>query len=251
MFEIISLPTLFIDIFTLSGLEIILGIDNLIFVTLLVQKLDSKSRDRARVLGLSFALLVRIIILTFFSQILMMTTPLFNIGTIEFSSKSCLFILGGIFLLLKSAMDLIEMFFEASGRRNSAMKQVTLIPMRIRYNKIFSQIVLISIILSLDSVMAGVSLSRNLYAVASAIIISMGFVLLMSNKIARFVYKYTSLRVIALFFMMLLGLHMILSGLDKQFPKAYLYWAIAFSVIADAVNIKLNKLRDRNIHKKV
>jgi predicted tellurium resistance membrane protein TerC len=251
MFEIASYYTLFIDVLTLTGLEVILGIDNLIFITLLVQKLDSKSRDRARILGLSFALVVRILILSFFSQIFLMTTPLFNIGAVQFSARSCLFILGGSFLFLKSAMDLVEMFFEASGKRNSAMKQVTLIPLKIRYNKIFSQIVLISLILSLDSVMAGVSLSRNLYAVASAIIVSMIFVLLMSNKIARFVYKYTSLRVIALFFMMLLGAHMILSGVDKQFPKAYLYWAIAFSVIADTVNIKLSKLRDRNIHKKV
>lgn len=224
-----------LNLFTLTGLEIILGIDNVIFIALLVQHLQGKQRTKARTIGLSLALIMRVVMLFGATWIMQLTEPLFTILSFVISGRSLLLIIGGLFLIVKSILELIEMFDEKHKEAVTHNAKET------RYLKIISQIIFIDIILSFDSIITAVGISNNFTIMVIAIVIAMIIMLVASNSIGEFIYANPSIKVIALAFIAFLGIILVLSGVDIEVNKTYLYFAMFFAGIVETINIRLRK----------
>jgi len=223
-----------LNLFTLTGLEIILGIDNVIFIALLVQDLKGKERIKARTIGLSIALVARILMLFTATWIMQLTKPLFTIFTFEFSGRSLLLIIGGAFLVIKSILELMELFNLKEESKQNSDKQTN-------FFKIIGQIIFIDIILSFDSIITAVGISNDLTIMIIAIIIAMIIMLIASNPIGEFIYANSSIKVLALAFITMVGVMLILNGINIEFDKAYLYFAMFFSGTVEVINIYLRK----------
>ncbi|MEK6734098.1 MAG: TerC family protein [Pseudomonadota bacterium] len=229
-FEITTL----LNLLTLTGLEIVLGIDNVIFIALLVQHLRGKRRTHARVLGLSLALIFRILMLFGASWIMTLTTPLFTLAKFPITGRSLLLIIGGLFLVVKSAIELKEMFYE--HKESQSPKAV-----ETRFFKIIAQIIFIDIILSFDSIITAVGISNQLPVMVTAVVIAIIVMLLAANPIGNFIYENPSIKLMALAFIFLVGVFLTLSGIDIEIEKGYLYFAMFFSSMVEWMNIKLKR----------
>ncbi len=223
-----------LNLFTLTGLEIILGIDNVIFIALLVQHLDRNTRKKARFIGLSLALIIRVLMLFCATWIMKLTYPILSIFSFDFSGRSILFILGGLFLLVKAIIELIEMFHEKQEEKPNKHSSSS-------FSKTIAQIIFIDIILSFDSIITAVGISNDFTVMVAAIVISMIVMLVASNPISDFIYKHPSVKVLALAFIALVGVMLVLNGFDIHFDKAYLYFAMFFSGLVEVINIRLKK----------
>lgn len=224
-----------LGLFTLTGLEIVLGIDNVIFIALLVQNLDRNSRKKARFIGLSLALIMRIIMLFFATWIMKLTYPLFTIWNKDFSGRNILLILGGLFLIIKSIMELVELF-KAEEKKPEQNKNEQ------SFFYVIMQIIFIDIILSFDSIITAVGISNDFAIMVAAIVIAMIVMLAASNPISKFIYHHPSIKVLALAFIALVGALLFLNGFDIAVNKGYLYFAMFFSSLVEAINIYLKKL---------
>jgi predicted tellurium resistance membrane protein TerC len=226
-----------LNLFTLTGLEIVLGIDNIILIALLVQNLHGSQRTKARVIGLSLALIFRIIMLFGATWIMTLTAPLFTISGFPVSGRHLLLIIGGSFLIIKSVMELFELFGENQTKDNEPNPKER----KTKYIKIISQIVFIDIILSFDSIITAVGISNDLPIMVAAVVIAMIVMLIASNPVGEFIYKNPSIKVLALAFIALVGVMLVLNGLDINFNKGYLYFAMFFAGIVEIINIFLRK----------
>jgi len=230
-----------ITFLTLSGLEVILGIDNVIFIAILVQGLAATVRNRARIIGLSLAVVLRIIMLLGVAWIIKLKDPLFSIYSSSFSGSSLLLILGGLFLIFKSVLELKDMFKETDPHIVHASEGAP-------YWKVISQIVFIDLILSFDSIITAVgmteSMPHRIPLIIVVIIIAMIFMLMSSKAIGDFIYKHPSIKVIALMFIALIGIMLLLNGFDINFEKGYLYFAMIFGLTTEIINIKLNNKKN-------
>ena len=222
-----------LNLFTLTGLEIILGIDNVIFIALLVQHLENNLRQKARFIGLSLALIIRILMLFCATWIMKLTKPLFTLLSLDISGRSLLLIIGGLFLVIKGILELMEMF--SQDHQDPKKSKET------KFLKIISQIIFIDIILSFDSIITAVGISNELPIMVIAVVISMIVMLISSSKIGDFIYTNPSIKVLALAFIILIGIMLTLNGFDIYIDKAYLYFAIFFSSIVEAINLRLRK----------
>lgn len=240
--ELFTIESL-LNLLTLTGLEVILGIDNVIFIALLVQPLEGQRRKNARIMGLSLALIARILMLLGATWIMKLTEPLFFIMNFPFSGRSLLLILGGLFLVIKSILEVKEMFAENHEDPKTAAAKDT------RYMKIISQIIFIDIILSFDSIITAVGLSNNFSIMVIAIVIAMIIMLISANSIGDFIYANPSIKVLALAFIGLLGVILVLAGFDIECDKAYLYFSMFFAGIVETINIHLRK-KHNNIKEK-
>ena len=223
-----------LNLFTLTSLEIVLGVDNVIFIALLVQHLQGRERTKARVIGLALALIMRILMLLGATSIMKLTQPLFVAFTFPISGKSLLLILGGLFLIVKSIMELIELFnpeHEAKRLDNRETK----------YIKIISQIIFIDVILSFDSIITAVGMTNDLAVIIIAIVIAMILMIVASDPIGRFIYANPSIKVVALAFIALVGVMLLLNGFNIYFNKGYLYFSMFFAGIVETINIYLRK----------
>lgn len=236
--DLFSMDSL-INLVTLSGLEIILGIDNVIFIALLVQPLEPNLRNRTRIFGLTLALCARVIMLMGATWIMQLTEPLFSMFNLEVSGRDLLLFLGGLFLVVKSILEIKEMF--ANNHNEKADKQTK----EKRYWKIIAQIVFIDILLSFDSVIAAVGLSNNIYIMVSAVVIAMIIMLISANFVGKFIYNNPSIKVLALAFIGFLGAILVLESININTDKTYLYFSMFFAGIAETININLRK---RNLH---
>lgn len=225
-----------LSLFTLTTLEIILGIDNVIFIALLIQRLKGRERKRARVIGLGLALGMRILMLLGATWIMKMTHPLFTVLTIEISGQSLLLIIGGLFLVVKSIMELLELFDPEHEEKKLANPEK-------KYFKVIYQIVFIDIVLSFDSIITAVGMTDNFPVMVIAIVIAMFLMLVGSEPISKFIYTHPSIKVIVLAFIALVGVMLLLNGLDIPFNKGYLYFAMFFAGIVEAINIYLRKIQ--------
>jgi len=227
-----------IALLTLTALEIVLGIDNIIFISILVGRLPEAQRKRARLIGLSLAMLMRIGLLLVLSWIMKLTVPLFTLWEHDFSGRSLILLGGGLFLLAKSTHEIhnsLEGTQEGEQRSGTAKMLTVLI-----------QIAVIDIVFSLDSVITAVGLVQHLSVMILAILISVGVMMFAANAIGNFVDRHPSLKVLALSFLMLIGMTLIGEGLNFHIPKGYVYFAMAFSVTVEILNIKArNRRRDR------
>ena len=236
--EWLSDPNIWIGFFTLVVLEIVLGIDNLIFIAILADKLPPEQRDRARVLGLSLAMLMRIGLLTMISWIVTLTAPLFTIGSVSMSGRDLILLLGGLFLLFKATMELHERVEGVAVTHAGPAEYAG-------FGVVVAQIIALDAVFSLDSVITAVGMVDELGVMMAAVIVSMGVMLFASKPLTRFVNAHPTVVVLCLSFLLMIGLSLIAEGFGFHIPKGYLYAAIGFSVLIEA----LNQLARRNVAK--
>ncbi|GAB5401502.1 MAG: TerC family protein [Aureisphaera sp.] len=219
---------------TLSALEIVLGIDNLIFISILSNKLPKDKRGKARFMGLSLALLFRIGLLFSISWIMGLTKDLFFVMDYGISGRDIILLLGGLFLLYKSVREIHENVEhqEEEGTSNIPKKVLS-------FGAVIFQIVLIDIVFSLDSVITAVGMSNNLPVMIAAVMVSIVIMMLSANSLAGFVQKHPTIKVLALAFLLMIGVALIAEGLDFHIPKGYIYFSMAFAVFVEIINIRV------------
>ena len=235
--EWITSPEIWISLVTLTVLEIILGIDNIVFISILAGKLPKEQQAKARQTGLMLALVTRILLLCGLAFMVKLTKPLFEIPTLGIlhephgvSGRDLILILGGLFLLWKSTN---EIHGKLEGEDGEASSRVT--P---KFAAIIVQILLLDIVFSLDSVITAVGMAKHLGVMIAAVIIALVFMLFFAGKISDFIHKHPSLKMLALSFLMLIGCALVAEGFHKEVPKGYIYFAMAFSVAVESLNIR-------------
>jgi CBS domain containing-hemolysin-like protein len=222
-------PAAWVGLLTLIILEIVLGIDNLIFIAILVDKLPPALRDRARVMGLSLALIMRLVLLTVMSWLIKLTAPLFFLGPFGFSGRDLILIVGGFFLLFKATIELHERIegqaAHASGSRLHSSFWV-----------IVTQIVILDAVFSIDAVITAVGMVEHLAIMMMAVVVAIGIMLVASKPLTRFVNAHPTVVVLCLGFLLTIGFSLVAEGFHFAVPKGYLYAAIGFSVVIEALN---------------
>ncbi|OED41938.1 hypothetical protein ACH42_12885 [Endozoicomonas sp. (ex Bugula neritina AB1)] len=228
-----------IGLLTLTSLEIVLGIDNIIFLTILVDRLPSHQREKARIIGLSLAMLTRIGLLLSLTWVMGLTEPLFTIYKEAISGRDIILIGGGLFLIYKSTHEIHELLNSLSPDNKSDDKTEHL---SARYFLlVLIQIALVDIIFSLDSVITAVGLANELWVMVTAIVLSVLIMMLAASSIGTFVSQHPTLKVLALSFLIMIGIALVAEGLDFHIPKGYIYFAMAFSLIVEMLNFRLRK----------
>jgi predicted tellurium resistance membrane protein TerC len=217
-----------ISLFTLIALEIVLGIDNVVFISILTDKLPPEQRKKARFIGLSCALIMRLILLAFISWILKLDKTLFEIAQNEFSGKVVILILGGLFLLYKASA---EIFVRTEDQHHSAIN------VKNGLTAIIGQILLLDLVFSVDSIITAVGLVDELWIMYTAVIVSISITLLLSGKISSYINEHPSLKILAWCFLMVIGMALIADGFDFHIPKGYIYFSMAFSLFVNMVQI--------------
>ena len=222
-------PSIWVGLLTLVFLEIVLGIDNLIFIAILADKLPPHQRDKARLLGLSLAMAMRLGLLTIVSWLVTLTTPLFSLGSFSFSGRDLILLIGGLFLLFKATVELHERI-EGVVHVQSGNKVYA------GFAAVVAQIVVLDAVFSLDAVITAVGMVDELWVMMAAVIISIGVMILASKPLTRFVNAHPTVVVLCLSFLLMIGLSLIAEGLGFHIPKGYLYAAIGFSVLIETFN---------------
>ncbi len=233
--ELLLDPTMWVGLLTLVVLEIVLGIDNLIFIAILADKLPPAQRDRARVIGLSLALIMRLGLLSVISWLFQLTQPLFSLGAMAFSGRDLILIAGGFFLVLKATMEMHE-------RVESKVEKASGSHIYASFWVIVTQIVVLDAVFSLDAVITAVGMVDHLEVMMAAVIIAMGVMLVASRPLTRFVNAHPTVVILCLGFLLMIGFALIAEGFGFKVPKGYLYAAIGFSVVIES----LNQLARRN-----
>jgi predicted tellurium resistance membrane protein TerC len=233
-------PELWAALLTLTALEIVLGIDNIIFLSIIVSKLPKEQQDSARLLGLAGAMVTRILLLFSLSWLARLTAPLFTLG-MEFSGRDLVLILGGLFLFWKATTEIGEQMEGPSDEDQLKVKVVT------SYVGAIVQIMLIDIVFSLDSVITAVGMTNNLPVMVAAIVIAVLTMMWFSAPLSRFVDRHPTVKVLALAFLLLVGMALVGEGFDFHIPKPYLYFAMAFSVAVEMVNLRVRASGQRKL----
>ncbi len=226
-------PEAWIALITLTALEIVLGIDNIIFISILVGRLPEHHRNRGRMLGLGFAMITRILLLLSITWVMRLTTSLFTILAQEISGRDLILIGGGLFLLWKSTMEIHESL-EGAGEEQT-VKAVA------GFAATIAQIAVIDIIFSLDSVITAVGLAQDVAVMIIAIVAAVGVMMFSSKAIGDFVDRHPTIKVLALSFLVVVGVALIAEGFDWHVPRGYIYFAMAFSVTVEMLNLKMRK----------
>jgi predicted tellurium resistance membrane protein TerC len=234
--ELLTNPETWVALATLTILEIVLGIDNVIFISILVQRLPSDVRDRARITGLGLAMGMRILLLLTISWIIGLTEPLFEIVGRPISVRDVILIGGGLFLLWKATTEIHESLEGEEAHTPTATAAATL-------GGVLVQIVLLDIVFSLDSVLTAVGMVDEVPIMVAAVIIAVGVMLFASGPLAKFVHAHPTVKMLALAFLLLIGVTLIADGLGFHIPKEYIYAAMAFSVFVEALNLRARRRR--------
>lgn len=238
--EWIADPTAWLGLATLIVLEIVLGIDNLVFIAILADKLPPHLRDRARVLGLSLALLMRLGLLASISWMVTLTEPLFEVFGKSFSGRDLIMLFGGVFLLFKATMELHERL-EGHVAQHAGNKTYAL------FWPIVAQIVVLDAVFSLDAVITAVGMVEHLEVMMIAVIVSIGLMIVASKPLTRFVNRHPTVIMLCLGFLMMIGFSLTAEGLGFHIPKGYLYAAIGFSILIEVFNQVARKRRKKSL----
>lgn len=229
LFEWMSDPAVWAGLATLIVLEIVLGIDNLVFIAILADKLPEHQRERARLIGLSLALIMRLGLLASVAWIVTLTAPLFTVYGLEISGRDLILLFGGVFLLFKGTMELHERLEGHSGLKEGKIEHAI-------FWQVIVQIVVLDAVFSLDSVITAVGMVQDLSVMMIAVIVAVGVMLVASKPLMAFVSKHPTVVILCLGFLMMIGFSLIVEGLGFKIPKGYLYAAIGFSVLIEAFN---------------
>lgn len=243
MFEWIADPQAWVTLATLSLLEIVLGIDNIIFLTILVNKVEASKRAAARYFGLALAMLSRIALLLSITWVMRLTEPLINVADIVVTGRDLILIGGGLFLLWKSAT---EIFDTVEGESSEVQATSSAAAVGSSFLAIIVQIAIIDIVFSLDSVITAVGLAQDVEIMVIAIMLSVFVMMFAAKPIGEFVDNHPSIKVLALAFLVLVGTLLIAEGFGQHVDKGYVYGAMAFSVMVEMLNIRMRKRRALN-----
>jgi predicted tellurium resistance membrane protein TerC len=233
LMDLLADPQTWVSFLTLALLEIVLGIDNIIFLSVLVERLPKAQRGSARILGLAFAMLTRIALLFSITWLATLRDPLFRALGTDVSGRDLILFAGGLFLIVKTVMELRDMLKgKVRARKPGVMNSFIMI---------IVQIGIIDIVFSLDSVFTAVGLAKHIEVMVAAIVVSVLVMMLVSASISRFIDRYPTIKVLALAFLVLVGAALIADSLEIDIPQGYLYFAMAFSVAVEWINIRLRR----------
>lgn len=238
--EWLSDPQAWLALVTLTVLEIVLGIDNIIFIAILAGKLPAAQQGRARTIGLALAMLTRIALLFSLVWIMQLTRPLFTVLRHEISGRDLILLLGGLFLLAKSTHEIHNKLEGQEGHGQARASN--------SFFSVITQIILLDIVFSFDSVITAVGMSNRLGIMITAMVIAVLFMMFFSRFISDFVNRHPTVKMLALSFLLLIGVALIADGLDHHIPKGYIYFAMAFSVFVETLNLKMRKGRGEPVH---
>lgn len=233
MMEALLTPENLIALLTLTLLEIVLGVDNIIFISIVSNKLEESKQGRARFIGITLALVNRVVLLFFLSYLMAIQEPLFTVFDHPFSLRDVILLAGGLFLLFKSTKEIHEKM-EVEGED---AKQIA----KASFTSVIVQIILIDIIFSVDSILTAIGLTKELWLMITAVIISMVIMLLFASRIADVIKKHPSLEVLALSFLILIGFMLMVEAFHYEVPKGYIYFAVFFSLLVEMINIQITK----------
>ena len=235
MFEWFSSPEAWISLLTLTGLEIVLGIDNIIFIAILVGKLPQEQRGSGRIVGLGLAMVTRILLLLSLFWIMKLTKPLFTVAEFSISGRDVVLILGGLFLLVKSTIEIHSSVSGESEEHKNSKKS------HANFLVVVSEIAVLDIVFSLDSVITAVGMAEHIEIMIIAVILAVGVMMIASKGISNFVDNNPTIKILALAFLVLVGMTLVAEGLGFHIPKGYIYFAMAFSLAVESINIYAKK----------
>jgi len=219
-----------ISLLTLVLLEIVLGIDNIVFISILTGKLPVSMQEKARIIGLSLAMITRILLLLSLTMLMKLTYPLFILFSNEISGKDLIVICGGIFLLTKSTHEIHDKLEGEEGEESYRIKS--------SFGAVIFQILLLDIVFSLDSVITAIGMANQIWVMITAVIVAVIFMLFLSGKISAFVNNHPTVKMLALSFLLLIGITLIAEGFDQHIPKGYIYFSMAFSLFVEMLNLR-------------
>lgn len=247
----ISSPEIWISLLTLTALEIVLGIDNIVFISILSSKLPANQQKKARQLGLALAMVTRVLLLLSLSWIMKLTSPLFNIGDwvnvtdatllekMAISGRDLILIVGGLFLIYKSTHEIhdkLEGEPETEGTRKPHSFTATIV-----------QILILDLVFSLDSVITAVGMAEHIEVMVAAVIIAVAVMMVSAAGISNFVNQHPTVKILALSFLLLIGVSLLAEGFEQHIPKGYIYFAMAFSVLVEMLNLKMKKKNTKTV----
>jgi predicted tellurium resistance membrane protein TerC len=221
-----------IALLTLTTLEIVLGIDNIVFISILSDRLPKADQARGRRYGLALAMITRILLLLSLSWIIKLTEPLFTIASLEISGKSLIMLVGGLFLIAKSTFEIHDKLEGMDGSASVKKAAVT-------FSAVVIQIGLLDIVFSLDSVITAVGMAQEVAIMIAAVIIAVVIMMWASNPLSEFVNKHPTVKILALSFLLLIGMSLIMEGLNQHISKGYIYFAMGFSVFVEMLNLRI------------
>ena len=242
MLELLSDPQAWIAFGTLTALELVLGIDNIVFISILVDKLPPEKHVLARRLGLFMAMFMRIGLLLVLSWIIGLVAPLFTVLGQEISGRDLILIAGGLFLIWKSTGEIHQALEGEEGHASSAVKAT--------FGAVILQIMIVDMVFSLDSIITAIGMVDELAVMIAAVIASVGLMMLFAGAIGRFVSEHPTVKMLALSFLVVIGVVLIAEGFDHHVPKGYVYFAMAFSVSVEMLNLRLRKRAAKPVHLK-
>lgn len=242
--ELLSNPEIWISLITLTVLEIVLGIDNIIFISILAGKLPENQQRKARQLGLALAMITRVLLLLSLSWIMTLTSPLFNMGNwigasdatllekLAISGRDLILLVGGLFLIYKSTSEIHEKLEGAEHAQDSKKK--------LSFSATIVQILLLDIVFSLDSVITAVGMADHVEVMIAAVIIAVFVMMVSAGAISNFVNRHPTVKMLALSFLLLIGVSLLAEAFEQHIPKGYIYFAMAFSVLVEMLNLRMN-----------
>jgi len=229
-------PETWISLLTLTVLEIVLGIDNIVFISILAEKLPSSERHKARQIGLGLAMVMRIGLLLSLSWLIGLTKPIFEIGSFEISGRDIIMLLGGLFLLAKSTYEIHEKL-EGEPEHEKDRKVSTL-------TNVVIQILLLDIVFSLDSVITAIGMAELVGVMIAAVVIAVIIMLISVKTISDFISQHPTIKILALSFLLLIGFSLTAEGLGQEIPKGYIYFAMGFSILVEFLNLRMRATQE-------
>lgn len=229
--EWITQPDSWIALVTLVALELVLGIDNVIFISILAGKLPLEQQQRARTTGIALAVITRVLLLLSISWVIGLTEPLFNIFSLEISGRDLILIAGGLFLLGKATLEIHHRLEGVEGQRS--------VRVAASFASVITQIMLLDIVFSLDSVITAVGMVDEVIIMIIAVVVAAGVMIWSSKPLGEFVERHPTIKILALSFLLLIGFTLIVEGLHQHIPKGYIYFAMGFSVFVEMLNLRI------------
>jgi predicted tellurium resistance membrane protein TerC len=230
--EILTEPAAWISLLTLTVMEIVLGIDNVIFISILVGKLPSERQGLARKLGLSLAMILRLALLFAITWVMGLTDPWFSVFGKEFSGRDVILLVGGLFLIAKATKEIHENL-EGEEEKKSVPSE------RSAFTFVLIQILLLDVVFSLDSVITAVGMAQHISVMVIAMVLAVGVMLVFAGQIASFVHRHPTMKMLALSFLLLIGVVLVADGMGQHVGKGYIYFAMAFSFLVELLNLRI------------
>lgn len=240
MLELLMQPATWLALFTLTALELVLGIDNVIFISILVDKLPPHQRERARRIGLFLAMFMRIALLFLLSWIVGLTAPMFSVLEHPISGRDLILIAGGLFLIWKSTKEVHQLLEGEEGEASNGVKA--------KFGAVLFQIILIDLVFSLDSIITAVGMVDEVAIMVAAVVLSVGLMLCFASAIGRFVSAHPTIKMLALSFLFVIGTVLMADGFGHHVPKGYIYSALAFSLMVEWLNLRYRTRRRAPVH---